>query len=79
MHRKNVSNPEHTAALVGQIRDGGGHLGGDLRCVGSPGAQHELDLRIKVMSCRNEVRHTLLAGDAADEGHHGFGRVDAEF
>ena len=46
----------------GQVRDGGGHLGGDLRGVGSPGAQHQLNLRIEAVGRGDEVRHTLSGG-----------------
>ncbi|GAA3194973.1 hypothetical protein GCM10020255_096360 [Rhodococcus baikonurensis] len=53
-------------------------LGGDLRCIGRTGAQHELNLRIEVVCCCDEVPDALLSRDPPDKGHDGFRRVDAD-
>ena len=55
-----------------------GHLRGDLRRVGRPGAEHNLDAGVQVADRAHEMKNPLLARDPPDEEHDRNLRVDAE-
>ena len=69
------TTPERCVAqLLDQARD----LGSDLRGVGRPRAQHELDVGGQRLGGPQQVRQALLARDPADEDDRGPRRVDPQ-
>ena len=61
--------------LQGVHRLGG--LGGDLRGVRRPGAEHQLDAGVELVRRGEQVRDALLPGDPADERRDRGVQVDA--
>ena len=75
--RQHRRHPHDAVAGLAQPLDEVLHLGLDLRRVGRPGEEHELDLRGQLGGGPQEVRQALLPGDPPDEDDAGAVGVDA--
>ena len=74
--RQHLLDPDDVAALLIKLGERGFDLVHDFRSVGRAGAQHDLYTRIDEMQRLQQVRQTLLPGDAADEQERGLITVD---
>ena len=74
--REHFLDPHDVAALLVQLGERVLDFLGDFRGVGRTGAQHHLNILGNQVQGLEQVRQTLLTGDAAHEQQGGLGTVD---